>query len=453
MSSSGKISFSIKSMLPRTLFGRALLILIIPIFLLQIVTAFIFLDRHWSKMTSRMAANVAGEVSLAARAISENPEPRVVNEILEYVRQELRLDIGYLSPSTLEGAGQYTADGLWSGYVASVLYRELDHRIGHDFKLHADFETKRIEVWVQLNEGVMIVSLPQNRLFSSSSYIFLLWVIGTSALLVAVSVIFMRNQIRPIRRLAVAAERFGRGLEILGFKPQGALEVRQAAEAFLIMRKRIQRQISQRTDMLAGVSHDLRTPLTRMKLQLAMMGDSEDVQALRSDVDEMERMLGGYLDFVRGEGGEQPSEVVLQDMLEKIVSNHGRRGGAVSVDLAGLPADPVVIALREMAFERCLNNILNNASHYAQHVWLRVLLKDERFVVFVVEDDGPGIEEAQYDDVFKPFFRVDQSRSSETGGVGLGMPIAMDIVHSHGGKIWLDRSEKGGLAVYMQLPL
>ncbi len=438
----------IKSVLPKTLLGRALMILIIPVLLVQIFTAFIFFDRYWSKVTTRFAASVAGEISMAARVVEDNPERQAVKEILDYVREDLRLDIGYMSPANLTDAGRYTADGVWSSYVARVLYYELDQRLDQAFKLHADFQAKRVDVWVQLEEGVLTVSFPQNKLFSSSSYIFLLWVIGTSFLLLVVSILFMRNQIRPIRRLAVASERFGRGLEILGFKPQGALEVRQAAEAFLLMRERIQRQISQRTDMLAGVSHDLRTPLTRMKLQLAMMGEDADILAMRGDIEEMEKMLGGYLDFVRGEGTEKPTQVSLNRLLEKLVKNTARHGGDAVLFVDG----EIELMLREMAFERCLSNLMTNACKYAAHIWVRAEMVEDK-VLIVIEDDGEGIPAAQYEEVFKPFYRVDHSRSAETGGVGLGLPIAMDIVHSHGGKIWLGGSEHGGLAVFIQLPV
>jgi len=439
----------LKSVLPKTLLARALMILILPVLLVQIFTAFIFFDRHWSKVTARLAANVAGEVALAAQVLEDDPGPEMVKTILRYVRENLDLDIGYMSPSVLSGAGERTADGIWSTYVAGVLYYELDKRLDQPLKLHADFRTKRVDIWVQLGDGVLAVSVAQSKLFSSSSYIFLLWVIGTSFLLLVVSILFMRNQIRPIRRLAVASERFGRGLELLGFKAQGALEVRQAAEAFLLMRKRIQRQVSQRTDMLAGVSHDLRTPLTRMKLQLAMMGDDSDIVAMRGDVDEMEQMLGGYLDFVRGEGVEAPEIVSLNALLDKGVANISRHSeGEVVLSVEG----DIDLTLRPVAFERCLNNILDNACKYALNIWVRASLKDGKVLV-VVEDDGEGVPPEQYEDVFKPFYRVDSSRSSGTGSVGLGLSIAMDIVHSHGGKIWLQQSEYGGLAVCVQMPL
>jgi len=438
----------IKRFLPKTLFGRALLILMIPILILQLFTAFIFFDRHWSKMTGRFASSVAGEVALVSRAIADNREPEVTKTILDYARTYLSMDIGYSTPSELEEPGKIEADGVWSAVVANILAYELEQKSIEDYMIDADFATKRVYVRVQIDDGVLMVSLPQNKLFSSSGYIFLLWVMGTSLVLMVVAIVFMRNQIRPIRRLAVAAERFGRGMELLGFRPQGALEVRQASEAFLLMRKRIQRQISQRTEMLAGISHDLRTPITRMKLQLAMMESSPDIEAMRADLEEMEKMLGGYLDFVRGEGTEQPVTVDLRALLDKVVSNATRHGGDVQVDMKG----EVSLMLKELAFERCLMNLIGNALHYAEHVWVRAEPLEGK-VLLVIEDDGPGIEPDQYDEVFKPFYRVDSSRSSATGGVGLGLPIAMDIVHSHGGKIWLEQSSHGGLGVHIQLPV
>jgi two-component system osmolarity sensor histidine kinase EnvZ len=281
----------------------------------------------------------------------------------------------------------------------------------------------------------------------------LLWVVGSSVLLMMISVLFMRNQVRPIRRLAVASERFGKGQEILGFKPQGAIEVRRAGESFMLMRKRIQRQLSQRTEMLAGISHDLRTPLTRLKLQLAMMDDADgDIYAMKSDINDMETMIEGYIDFVRGEGDETPREIQIADLIEK-VSNKALRSFDKANIYADLHENLPVMMVKENAFGRCLSNIIENGLRYGKNLWIKAYVVDYKLELRI-EDDGEGVPEDKFDDVFKPFFRVDTSRSSETGGVGLGMSVAMDIVHGHGGKIWLEKSEAhGGLKVCIQLPL
>ncbi len=316
------------------------------------------------------------------------------------------------------------------------------------FTLDIDFQEKWVKVSVQINDGVLDITLPGRRLFSSSGYIFLLWVIGSSLLLLMIAVIFMRNQIRPIRKLAIAAERFGKGRDMLSFKPTGAREVRQAAEAFLDMHQRIRRQIEQRTAMLAGVSHDLRTPLTRLKLQLEMMESTPDIQAMKTDIQEMQTMLEGYLEFVRSESDEPVLYTNINLLLNKITDAAKRQNIAITKQ----SDEDINIMIRPMGFERCLNNLITNAGKYADHVWLFAAIEDKKLTI-IVEDDGPGIPEDQYESVFKPFYRVDSSRNLKTGGVGLGLAISMDVVHAHGGKIWLDKSDKGGLKVCIKLPL
>ena len=307
---------------------------------------------------------------------------------------------------------------------------------------------------VALQDGVLSVSPPQRRLFSSTGYIFLLWVMFSSIILLAISVLFMRNQIRPIRRLAIAAERIGKGRDLPpSFKPEGAREVRQASRAFIDMHDRIKRQIMQRTAMLAGVSHDLRTPLTRLKLQVAMLGNTPDSEAMKQDIGDMERMLNAYLDFVRGEGGEASLRIDLKEMLNRVVQATRRTG--CTVELEADEGD-LLISLRAMAFERCLNNIVGNARKYARSIWIKAERRAQDMqdvIVITVDDNGPGIPEEQLQEVFKPFVRLEKSRNAATGGVGLGLSIAQDIVHSHGGEIVLSKSPHGGLRVTLSMPV
>ncbi|GJL85364.1 MAG: ATPase [Micavibrio sp.] len=440
----------IKRLLPKTLFARSLLILVMPVLLIQLITTFVFFDRHWNRMTSRLAFAVSGEIATIALQIENDPSPENVRNISSYTASSLDLLIGFDKGAILEIDPVDNKGAVWGSMVAETLDNEIRNHMDRPFLLDADFEEKWMEVTIQLENGVLSVSLPQRRLFSSSSYIFLIWMIVVSIILLAIAVLFMRNQIRPIRRLAIAAERFGKGRDVHAYKLEGASEVRQAGQAFLDMRKRIQRQITQRTEMLAGVSHDLRTPLTRMKLQLAMLGDSPDVDAMKNDLSEMERMIEGYLEFVRGEGGEQVSMVNLADLLQKVAVSSKRQGRDLT--LAG--SEDINMMLRPMAFERCLTNLVNNAGKYADHVWIAARnIEDGGKIEITVDDNGPGIPEDKYEDVFKPFYRVDSSRNVATGGVGLGLPIAMDIVHSHGGKIWLEKSGQGGLRVTIHLPV
>jgi two-component system, OmpR family, osmolarity sensor histidine kinase EnvZ len=443
-----KKGFSIKAFLPRSLFGRSLLILIIPIVLIQVITAYVFFDRHWNKMTMRLAYAVAGEVAVVAHAIEDGNDTSKLQNIISYADEHLGLLISFNKGAKLGAESKTTTIHVWESMVAHTLVRELNTALRKPFTLDIDFQEKWVRLAVQLDNGVLNVTLPGRRLFSSSGYIVLLWMIGSSIVLLMVAILFMRNQIRPIHKLAVAAEWFGKGRDVPAFKPTGAREVRQAAQAFMDMHKRIKRQIEQRTAMLAGVSHDLRTPLTRLKLQLAMLGDSPDVNAMKNDIAEMEKMIGGYLDFVRGEGDEQPEYVSLEVLLEKIVMAAKRQGIDASVSIA----QDVNLTVRPMAFERAISNLISNAAKHAKKIWISAAIENEKLELSI-EDDGPGIPEDQYEEVFKPFYRVDSSRNAETGGVGLGLPIAMDIINGHGGKIWLEKSSHGGLNVRIRLPL
>lgn len=447
-----------KRMMPKTLLARALLIMILPIVLIQIITAVVFFDRHWTKMTHRLAFAVAGEIALVSDYVDNNVKKRSfdANRLALDVRKSLDLDIVFIPDATdmtISKESKGYVSSFWAHIVSGILEHELEIVLDYPFQVYAEIDQKQLHVSVMLKAGVLDVTLPGRRIYSSSGYIFLLWVVGSSILLMMISVLFMRNQIRPIRRLAVASERFGKGQEILGFKPQGAIEVRRAGEAFLLMPKRIQRQLSQRTAMLAGISHDLRTPLTRLKLQLAMMGsDDKDIAAMKADIADMEVMIGGYIDFVRGEGDETPSETDLLALIEKISKAALRSFEGANI-YADLPDDLPGMILKENAFGRCLSNVIENALRYGENAWIYAQTKDGKLDLRI-EDAGPGVEEEHFDDVFKPFFRVDSSRSSETGGVGLGMSVAMDIVHGHGGKIWLERSDRhGGLCVCIRLPL
>jgi two-component system osmolarity sensor histidine kinase EnvZ len=438
---------SIKRFLPRTLLGRSLLILITPIVLIQLITMGMFFDRHWNKMTTRLAYAVSGEVAMIVEAAREKAPSRAVAAMSEYSRKHLELKAQYISNGVLPDRSNARRGPIWEAQMSRQLRSELEAQIPEEFVIRTHDDADNIEVYVQVGKGLVKVAFPQRRLFSSSGYIYLMWVMGSSVLLLVVAIVFMRNQIRPIRKLAVAAERFGKGRDTPSFKPEGASEVRQAANAFLDMRRRIQRQISQRTDMLAGVSHDLRTPLTRMKLQLELMPDSPDIRDLKSDVQHMQQMVQGYLDFVRGDGEEQYASVELEELFDRLVAGMKRDQVEVTVELQkGLR-----LMVRPLAFERALANLLNNAGKYAQHVWIKTFA-DERKIQIQIDDNGPGIPPEMYEEVFKPFTRVDSSRNIDTGGVGLGLPIAMDIVHAHGGKITLSKSAQGGLCVTVRMP-
>ncbi len=446
------IKSSIKGLLPRTLMARSLLILVTPIFLVQIITVYIFFDRHWQKMGDRLAYAIAGEISMIANEIEKNDAPERVEAIQDGTKV-LDFRMNYKPGANLGGRYNDPRRGIQNAasrenIIAETLSSAFDKQLRRPYNIRVDRDEKWVVITVQLEKGVLTASVPERRIFSSSGYIVLLWMAGSSIILLIIATLFMRNQIRPIRRLAVAAERFGKGRDVPFFKVEGAREVRQAARAFIEMKDRLQRQIQQRTAMLAGVSHDLRTPLTRMKLQLEMMGDAADVKDLKNDLADMEKMIGAYLDFARGEGGEEPVRTDLKALIEQVARTLNRDEKKVHTDIA----DNMVLPLRPVAFERCIVNVLGNALKYGSLAWVSVRKFGENIEI-CVDDNGPGIPKGQYEDVFKPFFRGESSRNSKTGGVGLGLPIVQDIVLAHGGQVWLDASPKGGLRVVIDLPL
>lgn len=435
----------IKKFLPRTLFGRSLMIILVPVLLLQVITTVVFFDRHWSKMTSRLSNALAGEIAVIASRLEEDPSRENVQSVSAYASQNLEILISF------EKDVEFREDQLQISHKNSFLIKSLENslqnKVRRPFSINVDVSEKWIEIGVQLETGALRVSTPQHRLFSSSGYIFLLWMIFASLFLFAIAIMFMRNQIRPIRRLAVAAERFGKGRDVPSFKPEGAKEVRQAAYAFLEMHERVKRQISQRTTMLASISHDLRTPLTRMKLQLAMLGNSPDIEDMKADIAEMEKMIDTYLAFAKGEGSEQISRTNISDLLKRVVKTHEKSGRNIQLNVERSLSVPV----RRLTFERCLNNLINNAARYADKIWVTGIDYPNQ-VHIIIEDDGPGIPEKDFEEVFKPFARLDEARNTEQGGVGLGLPIAKDIITSHGGDIWLEKSNRGGLRVVIEIP-
>lgn len=444
-----------KQFLPKSLFGRSLLILIIPVLVIQIVTTVIFFDRHWSKMTSRVSVAVAGEIAMITEGLEREEDLAKATALREAVGRNLSISVVFEKGAELGPQHQIRNPRVWDSYVAQSLLDELKKRLRRPFVLDIDFEEKWVRVSVQITNGVVTVALPGSRLFSSSGYVFLLWVFSASVVLLVIAVLFMRSQIRPIRRLAKAAEQFGRGQEVEKFSPSGAREIRQATQAFWDMQERISSYIKQRSLMLAGVSHDLRTPLTRMKLQLSMLPESADVEALRQDINDMERMIKGYLDFVGGREQESLQDVYISQMIERLCENVRKKFPKISVSfyMLGTLAEEGegLIAVRPLALERCLINILENAGRYGKTVEVNCHWS-EQGVLITVDDDGPGVPEDKRVDLFKPFFRLDQSRNSEKGGTGLGLSIAQDVVISHGGDITLNDSPLGGLRVELFIP-
>jgi two-component system, OmpR family, osmolarity sensor histidine kinase EnvZ len=436
------LKFLTKSFLPKSLLGRSLMIIVMPLVLLQVIAGYIFYESHWRKVSLTLSRGVAGDVATVIELMRRENGTNNFNLIFQVPANHMGLSLSYSKGKILSGM-QPAA----SGKMEETLAKALREATARPFIINSEKIDRHVVIDVQLSDGVLHVVTARKKLFSTTTYIFLLWMVGSSLALFAVATIFMRNQVKPIRRLARAADEFGKGRDASKFKPEGATEVRQAAVAFIAMRERIQRHLTQRTEMLAGVSHDLRTPLTRMKLQLELAPEASGLTNLKDDLSEMEIMLSGYLDFAKGEGGEKQVLTNLGNMLNIVASQARRKGGDIDLHVEGEISVPV----RPEVFKRSLINLVDNAVRYAEHVSLRVG-KREAFVDIIIDDDGPGIPEESREDVFKPFFRIEGSRNLETGGVGLGLSIARDAVRGHGGEIILDTSPVGGLRARIRLP-
>ncbi|MEE2998382.1 MAG: ATP-binding protein [Pseudomonadota bacterium] len=435
----------IKHFLPKSLLGRSILIIVTPLILLQLVSAFVFYESHWQKVSLHLARAVVGDIAAVVDLLAQNNTPEGRVAVLDLASTHFGLEARILNGEVLVN-GDNTNNS--TDFKGSVLLKLIKQAIKKPLKIDNNKIDKHVVIFIQLSGGVLEVVLNRKRIFSSTTYVFVLWMVGTAMILFGVATAFMRNQVRPIRRLAVAADDFGKGRDNPLFKPEGASEVRQAASAFISMRDRIQRQINQRTDMLSGVSHDLRTPLTRMKLELEMKFDQEAIHDLKNDITEMERMLEAYLAFARGEGDETQNLADPSAILRDIVSSARRNGAAIDLHTE----DKIQVLLRPHAFKRSIANLIENAIRYAEHVTVRIGQR-RHSIEIIIDDDGPGIPEELREDAFKPFYRLENSRNPETGGVGLGLSIARDIIRGHGGEIFLGNSPTGGLRVQLTLPL
>jgi two-component system osmolarity sensor histidine kinase EnvZ len=434
----------VKNLLPHTLFGRALLIIVTPLVLVQLISTVIFYDRHWQQISRRLSSAVVGELALTLELMQQFPDPGYHRWLFDQVARTTSLLMSFEPGARLDMA----ANPDWQDpYLRDSLQKALREKIPLAVTINPQISREWVEISIQTPQGVLRVMSPMRRFFSSTTYIFIFWMLGSSVLLFSIALIFMRNQIRPIRRLATAAENFGKGRTDISFKPEGASEVRQAGKAFLDMQERLRRQIDQRTFFLAGVSHDLRTPLTRMRLALELLPDNAESTEIRADILEMEQMIDSYLAFARGEDDEAVTRIDLGVLLLDLIEKSRRSGGIITII-----ADPgVMMMARPMAFRRCLTNLLVNANRYAKELWIEVIVKDHEIMI-IFDDNGPGIPASRRDDVFKPFMRLDDSRNSATGGTGLGLTVARDIARRHGGDITLDSSPRGGLRVLMTIP-
>jgi two-component system osmolarity sensor histidine kinase EnvZ len=440
----------IKRQMPTTLFGRSLLIIVLPIALMQIAVTYVFFDAHWRTVTSRLSQGLAGDIAWAVESYKEDPTPAAFIKISKRAEQSMGLSIalqpGRKLPATHRDIPLFNEP--FHAPIERSLSRALDERLDDPFWFDTTRYPAYVDVRVAVPGGVMRVLAPRDRAFATQGHIFVLWMTVATVLLTAIAILFIRNQVRAIERLANAAEVFGRGGDVAAFKPHGAKEVRRAASAFLAMRSRIQRHIEQRTNLLASVSHDLRTPLTRLKLELALAEPSKRTAEMKGDVAEMEHMIDEYLAFARGEGGEAVEIVRLRDLIEEVSQGAVRAGAEVSVE-----ADPELMAeVRPNALKRALSNLVMNAAVHGEHVAVAARPRPQGGVEILVDDDGPGIPEDRYEEAFKAFGRLDEARNQNAKGVGLGLAIARDVARGHGGDITLDRSPLGGLRAVIRLP-
>ena len=442
----------IHHLLPRGLLGRSLLILMTPLLLVQLVSAYVFFGTHWDLVTRRMSSSLAGDIGSVIQLMRLHPGQGGRDQAFALAAQEMELAITFRPGDILQRTGMVGAASkfvdLVLGYsLEDNLANAFNERVGRPVFIDTETEYRIIIIKVQLPDGVLEVKTSEKRLYSPTTKIFVLWMVGSSLLLLGIATLFTRNQVRAVKRLAVAADAFGKGRPVPDFKPEGAAEVRQAGAAFALMRDRLKSQVDQRTEMLAGVSHDLRTPLTRMKLQLAMM-KGEGIGDLTDDVGDMERMIEGYLAFARGEGTEVSRPADLAELVEDAVTRLRRDGGRIEVECWG----DLVLPLKSQAMSRCLANLIGNAVRYAPSVKVTAARRGDVAEV-IIDDDGPGIPPEFRELVFKPFYRIEGSRNPKTGGVGLGLTIAQDVARSHGGNILLEDGPMKGLRVRLLLPL
>ncbi|MBR6355717.1 MAG: two-component sensor histidine kinase [Alphaproteobacteria bacterium] len=434
-----------RKFMPKTMFFRTMLLIFVPLIVVQVVSIYTFLNSSWTRVGRKLSDNMA--------------------ENMAFIIQLHQEDFDFERIKTM-AATQY-------GLEVSFFDNDSKHTVWRENKKHDQFATRylnaaldkkfplantevfltahhsNLNVLIDTDRGLYVFDTPAKNIFSTSIFGFVLWMIGSGLLLFVVAALFLRVQVRSIAQLADAAEDFGKGINTK-FKPYGSIEVRRAGLAFTKMKERILRQISERTQMLAGVSHDLRTPLTRMKLQMAMLPDSKENQEFVQDINEMEKMLDGYLAFVSGEGGEKPTFIDLNEMVSSIIGKYRKNSNAMIRFATNY--DVSAVQGREQALRRAITNVIENAFHYGKTIAVH-LDSDAKHVQLSIDDDGPGIPADKREDVFKAFYRVDGSRNKETGGVGLGLSIAKDVVVSHGGSIELSDSELGGLRVLITLPL
>ncbi len=428
-----------KKLIPTSLLGRSLIIIFVPLIFLVILTVLVFYQTSWDIISKRLTQSVVADINVVVKLIDQNLKFKA----MRIAKEDFKMKVSYKKNTDLNPLSFRPARGILSFRLRQAL-EDLNKPFFYDLS-NLDQGAK---IAIQLDQDLLIINVNKDRLYSESAFVFLLWMMFASLVLLVVAFFFMKGQIRPLKRLSIIAEAFGRGLDAPELKGSGALEIRQTTNAFNQMRKRIKRFLKQRTDMLAGVSHDLRTPLTRMKLQLSLMKDENAKKELENDINEMTAMLDSYVSFVRGEAPEPIDQIKINEFIEDICKNIKIKDQKITTNINSF----VETSVRPLQLKRSIINVIENSLRYAKEIHVDVSNNNENCFI-EISDDGDGIPEKNYEDVFKPFFTLDPSRNKLKGESGLGLTITRDIVRSHGGDIKLSKSDLGGLKTIINLPL
>ena len=429
----------IKKILPQTLLGRSILILVVPLIILQIIITVIFYNRHWDTITRHRTIDFVKDITLVVESFEKNKSRENQVWILSNVSEKLQLQTIYIENKKLS----FEKDKQKTSKLEKYLLENLDP-LGKKFNLNINNKKKLITVMVEVNNGILEFRANKKRIYSSTTYIFILWMVSASIILFIVALLFLKNQIKPIRKLAIAVDRFGKGKNIQNFKPSGAKEVRRVSNAFKIMKERIENSITQRNKMFSSISHDIRTILTRMKLNLEL--HKLDKGGLKKDLIEMEEMVEEYLKYAKGEEKEKIQKINIVNLLNSIKKRYSKKNISFKND------KKLNISIRLNSIKRCINNILSNSLKFSKKVEISCNKKKD-YVEIIIDVDGPGIPKSERKKVLQPFYRVEDSRNRNTGGIGLGITIAADIINNHGGNFLLEQSPLGGLRAKIYLPI
>lgn len=432
---------------PKTLFGRSLVIILIPVLILQFVLIYFFYERHWEDVGRRLALALGGQISFIIDTLQETKfSESSLKEQFDKAEKIFLLKSKWHPEQSLKNYNQNKVTTL----LDKTLQKSLAERINYSYKFNTKLVKDTVVIYVAINNGVLEFSVARKILYSSTIEVFIIWMLLTALFLLVLALYFMKQQIKPLRNIILAADEFGKGNNNFNLKPRGAYELRLLSKVFIKMRARIKNQISNRTQMLAGIGHDLRTPLTRMKLQVALLNDKKAIKSLGEDISEMRKMIDIYLDFAKGEEEEKVQQINIYKAVKKLIEkNNINRLKSCKNQIA----KNLKIKIRPLAMNRALLNIIMNALHFSNKKIIISSFISSEYIIIYVEDDGIGVPEDKRNDVFKAFFRIDESRFSQSGNAGLGLTIARDIIQSHGGKITLAQSSLNGLKVQIFIPI